>query len=176
MGFWSTDSGDTRRVRRLLLSKGHNPPRYVDDELPTLPVGIFGDGGPAKPFPRSQGTNPWIAGSFTIGTNRIFVMDQYDFNTGSPNVWWKLRHNHSGTNASVPGGTIWAKHQPARGNLSGEDSSGKGILRIRGPGTISLYGFGAGSFGIGTTSNLVHRAMGTRGTDRYSGQIRGYIV
>jgi len=164
------------RKREQLLSEGHNPPRFVDRRLPTYETGVFADGGPAKVGgPRQQGTNPWILGSFTLGSNKIWMMDQYKFQTSSPNVWFKLRHGHSGT-ASVPGGTLDSWHMTARGALGDRSGNSESPLHaVRGPGTIFLYGFGAGSVS-GTSSNRVHRALGTRGVDRFSGLVRGYVV
>lgn len=163
---------DFNRQRQTEYSPGHDPPRYVDRSLPSLPVRIFADGGPAKTSFGAQGTNPWILGSFTIGSGKVFEAHTVDFHSGSPNVWFAVRNNHPGSNTRLPGGTIRKFHLPSRGDLVRQDRNG--IFWIRGPGTISLYGFGAGSVG-GTSSNRVHRALSIAGGDRFSGLLEGHI-
>lgn len=172
------DSPDGARLRAGAPSPGHNPPRILDRALPTLRPGINGDGSPAKTAPRTQGTNPWILGSMTIGSQHIYALDWYKFETSSPNVWFKLRHNHAGnlagsTPSNQPGGTLMTWHLAARG--ARENHAGRDAAFIAVPaGTVFLYGFGAGSVS-GTSSNLVHRALGTRGVDRFSGHVRGQL-
>lgn len=163
------------RTRQGLLSKGHNPPRYVDRELPTYETRIFADGGPGKLHPGALGSNPWILGSLTIGSGNIWNITFVEFTAGSPNAYFKLRHNRSGTNASNPGGTLETWYLAARGRLSERSAADSPLRSVRGPGTYFLYGFGAGSV-AGTTSNRVHRALGSRAVDRFSGLIRGYVT
>lgn len=163
------------RQRETLLSKGHNPPRLVDKEIPTYESRIYADGGPAKaPTPGAQGTNPWILGSMTIGSGNVWNMTYYQFTAGSPNASFKLRHNHSGTNATNPGGTLQTWHLAARGVLERESHADSPMRSIR-SGTLFLYGFGGGSV-AGTSSNRVHRALSIAAGDRFSGLVRGYVI
>lgn len=163
------------RQRNVVLSKGHNPPRYVDREIPTFEQGIFADGGPGKVFVGAQGSNPWILGSMYIGSNHVFNILQTKFQSGSPNVWFKLRLNRSGSSATQQGGTIdsWFLQQPGRQLDVGDVDTP--LRSIRGPGTLFLYGFGGGSVS-GTTSNRIHKTLGTQANLRYSGLIRGHVV
>lgn len=162
------------RNRQQLLSEGHNPPKFVDRRLPTFDVGIYADGGPGKTVLRARGTNPWTLGSITIGSNKILCIDYMHFEAASPNMWFKLRHNHSGS-AAIPGGTIDSYYLGARGGVTSIGGPDQPLLAVRGPGTLFLYAMGAGSVS-GTSSNLVHKALGTRGVDRYAGKVRGWIV
>lgn len=173
MALIEDQADDLQRRRRVLLSQGHMPPRFIDDYAPTYHTGIHGDGGPSKVGPRSAGTNPWIAGSFTIGSGNVWLLREADFHSSTPNVWFKLRHNHSGTNATNPGGTIRSWHLPTRGDLN-RNGEQRGLLSLR-SGTVFLYGFGAGSVS-GTSSNRVHRALGTRAVDRVSAYVGGVIL
>lgn len=162
---------DMVRTRKVLFSRGRSPMGFIDDELPTLPVIIYGVGGPGKApsGPRvGGGTNPWNAGSFTIGTNHQYVLRLVDLSTSTPNVWVFLRHNHSGTSA-IPGGTVAGWHMPARGDLS-RVGGDKGLLVIRGGGTITALVFGAGS------TATTYRAVGTSRADRVSVRLEGHIV
>jgi len=166
---------DMARYRPVAVSPGHNPPRMVDKVLPTYETVMQGFGGPGKQFPRTQGTNPWIAGSVTIGTNRVFNITLAKMQSSSPNVWFKLRHNHSGSNAQAPGGTLDEWHLAAPGRVLDVGDTDTPLRSIRTSGTLFLYGFGAGSVS-GTSSNRVHKALGTRGQDRYSALVRGYVL
>lgn len=165
-------SEDMVRRRNALLSRGHSPPRFVDEEIPTLEKSIFAEGGPSKVSPGAQGSNPWILGSATIGTNHFWNLLEAKFAAGSPNVWFKLRHNHSGS-SNPRGGTMDAWHLASRGETSAVGDH-KTPLRSIPAGTVFLYGFGAGSVS-GTTSNRVHRTLGTRAVDRFSGLLRGWV-
>lgn len=166
---------DMQRYRPTFLSPGHNPPRYVDKVIPTFETTIHADGGPGKQFPRAQGTNPWIAGSFTLGTNRVWNIVLAKMQASSPNVWFKLRHNHSGTNATAPGGTLDEWFLSAAGRQVDVGETETPLRSIRSSGTLFLYGFGAGSVS-GTTTNRVHKTLGTRAVDRFSAMVRGYVL
>lgn len=164
---------DFTRQRRVRYSPGHNPPRSVPDTLPTLEQSITGYGGPGRTNPRTQGTHPWIAGSFTIGSNHVWNISLIDLKSSSPNVWFMLRHNHSGT-ASLPGGTIDKWHLPAAGHRTiGPTGPNTPIRSIRGPGTITVLGFGARRALTGSTP---YRALGTNTGHEYGATIRGDIV
>lgn len=160
------------RERKVLLSKGHNPPRFIDEEIPTYESTIYADGGPGiPPTPGAQGSNPWILGSLTIGSGNIYNITYYRFDAGSPNVFFKLRHNHSGTNAANPGGTKQTWHLPTRGFVENQAEKNTPLRSIRGPGTLFLYGFGPGS------SNLAqHRGLTGGANARWAGLVRGYMT
>jgi hypothetical protein len=173
-------SEDLQRRREVVLSPGHDPPRYVDKQIPTLEAVIHADGGPGKVSPGAMGTNPWIVGSMTIGTNHIWNIDLIQLETSTPNIWVKVRHNHSGTaapSAAAPynykGGTLGEWLLASRGGREIVGRPDAPIRSIRG-GTVFIYGFGAGSV-AGTSSNRVHRAMSIQGADRTGVTVKGHI-
>lgn len=180
MALHNRSESNVDRVREQYYSPGHQPPVYKDKVIPTLEARIYADGGPGKLHPGAQGTNPWILGSMTIGSNKVWNIDLVELETSTPNVWYKLRHSHSGSASPTssapgnhPGGTLASWHLAARGALNRQGDAMNPIRSIR-QGTVFVYGFGAGSV-AGTTSNRVHRAIGIAATDRFSGLVKGHI-
>ena len=168
------DIQDMQRKRSVILSPGHNPPKMVDRQLPTQEARIHGYGGPGKKVQGAQGTNPWVAGSMTIGSNKIFNLTLAKMQSSSANVWFKLRHSRSGSGATIAGGTLDEWYLQNAGRQIDVGDIDTPLRSFKGPGTLFLYGFGAGSLS-GTTSNRTHKTLGTRGQDYYSALIRGYI-
>lgn len=163
---------ELERTRRVRLSKGHNPPTYVDDELPTYESTLFGMGGPGKTFPRTQGTRPWLAGSMTIGSNHVLNVFAAHFNTSTPNVWFLLRHSRSGSNAANPGGTIAAWHLAARGQLDIVSEKDSPLMSIR-AGTVTLYGVGGRRV---ATGSMPFSSLPSSGSEMVSAKLRGYVL
>lgn len=163
---------DTVRTRRQVLSPGHNPPKFVDEVLPTFEQEIHGIGGPGRTFPRAAGTHPWIAGSLTIGSNKVFNVTHIHLESSTPNVWFLLRHNHSGT-AAIPGGTIQAFRMQSAGFRDIVGRADSPIRSIRGPGTVYVYGFGRRNALTGSTP---YAALGTNLAHSHAATVRGYVV
>lgn len=172
MGLNDAQDHGVRRSRGMRFSAGHNPPKMVDSQLATRERSIVGIGGPGKPFPRTQGTHPWIAGSFTIGSNKVWQLEKAHFEIGSPNCWFLLRHSHSGT-AAIPGGTIdaWRFNATGRTDILGDTDAP--LRSVRGPGTVFLYGFGRRSASTGSTPYL---QLGSSPTIAFAAVLRGHIV
>lgn len=180
--FEEEPSNETRKTRPQLYSPGHDPPKYVDHVIPTLETRLYADGGPGKRFPGAQGTNPWILGTMTVGTNRVFNIDLVHLETSSPNVWFKVRHNHSGSAAPTAGapynhkgGTLDSWHLAARGGREIVGRPQAPILSIR-SGTVSFYAFGAGSAATSGGTTQIHKALSAVAAERFSGKLKGHIA
>lgn len=159
------------RERGQRLSKGHNPPRYVDKELPTFEDDITAIGGPGKDGPESgQGSHPWVLGSKTIGTGEIWQIDLVEFDANSAPAWFVLRHNRSGSHQGQ-GGTLeaWLMQNAGDRVIVGDESEAP-VASIREPGTVELLGFGARSRATGANP---YGTIGTRPTDNFKGRLRG---
>lgn len=157
------------RVREAVRSDGHPTPRFMDRSIPSWERRIFAEGGPGKTFPGASGTNPWTLGTLMIGSGQVFELTYFRFQTGSANAFFKLRHSNSGSNSANPGGTLQSWHLPSVGLQEAAVEPESPIRSIRGPGTLSLLGFGAGSSGAN------HRALPTTAATRFSGLVRGYV-
>lgn len=162
------------RRREQQLSKGHNPPAWVDREIPTWESELTGIGGPGKDGPESgQGSHPWVLGSMTIGTGHVYQVDVVELEANSAPVWFILRHNRSGSHQGQ-GGTLNAWHLENAGDrvIVGDESEAP-ITSIREGGTLELLGFGPRSRATGANP---YGTIGTRTTDNFKGRIRGNII
>lgn len=165
-------SDEFGRRRPALLSKGHEVPKYVDDEIPTFETRIEAEGGPGGD--EGQGTNPWIAGSLTIGSGKVWAIDRIALDSSSPNVWYKFTHNHPGT-ATVPGGTLESIFVGSGGHLEIQGRRNDPVLAIRGPGTVQVEVFGARQ-NRSRSDGTLHEALGTNPGDLWAVLAKGRIL
>lgn len=161
------------RYRPMLRSDGHNPPRLVDKPLPTLEQLIFAEGGPGRGG-AGEGSLPWILGSIPLGSGDVLNLTFIHMETNTPNVWFKIRHNHSGTAAMDPrGGTMDSFHLAAKGGRSFISDPESPVRSFRGPGTLTFEAFGPRN---AVTGAVPHGSLGTRAQDAFVGELKGYIV
>jgi hypothetical protein len=141
-------------LRRQFLDESKNPPEFVDEIIPTSPIRIFKQGRPSS-------TGTWMLGGYYIGTNQVLQITFEDFNTNTPNVFFRLYHSRDGT-LDLP--YLEAAGQETRiGDLHSP-------LESIGPGTFQVDVMGPGS----PDGNF--QGVGTQGINVLSAKILGYII
>lgn len=165
---------DQIEVIEKLKSEGHDSVRMVDKPLPTMEQQIFAEGGPGRGGP-GEGSLPWVLGSVPLGTGDVLNITLVHLETNTPNVWYKLTHNHSGTTqGTLPqGGTIDAWHLAAEGGRDIVGETEDPIRSIRGPGTVQLELVGPRN---ALTGAVPHGSLGTSPEDAWAGEVKGWIA
>ena len=151
-------SNELQYQRRQYLDQSKNPPEFVDEVIPTEPVRIFKQG--RSGYTRSVGSF-MLVGSYEVGTNQVMQIVFEDFNTNTPNVFFRLHHSRLGT-LDLP--YLESKGQETRiGDLNQP-------LESIPPGTFRVDVIGPGS------ANGAFEGIGSMGVNVFSSKVMGYIL